>query len=163
MLTVASLLRYATQIVKIRFRSRWRGYRFHCRWSLLYQALQFRSFAVYSDRWPVFAGIATLCGLGLGFASVIETPADKTSVISSAEKLLHATLLLLFSSLLGIVAIELEASWTSPDSLAVFVTAALRTLGLFFLINAFWAAHYGVMWLSDVLWTRWKRRDNHNS
>jgi Na+/melibiose symporter-like transporter len=43
---------------------------------------------------PVFAGIATLCGLALGFASVIETPADKTSVANSAEKLLHSTLFL---------------------------------------------------------------------
>lgn len=109
---------------------------------------------------PMLAGIATICGLGLGFASVIATDADKTSVVNASEKLLHATLFLMFSSLLGIVAIQIETSWKSRSSgILEFVTLVLRCLGLFFLINAGWAAHYGVIWLSDVLWTRWGRRE----
>jgi hypothetical protein len=113
---------------------------------------------------PLFAGLATICGLALGFASVIVTDADKISVTNASEKLLHATLFLLFSSLLGIAAIQIEILWKSHFAgILAAITIVLRYLGLFFLITAVWAAHYGVMWLSDVLWTRWERREKQSS
>ncbi|MDZ4750760.1 MAG: hypothetical protein SGI87_04015 [Flavobacteriales bacterium] len=44
----------------------------------------------------LFAGIATICGLAMGYASIIETDSDKSTIKNAAEKLLHATIFLLF-------------------------------------------------------------------
>jgi|GEM_PF-3561122 len=54
---------------------------------------------------------------------------------------------------------DLLASKAYSNVIVKVTTEVFRGAGVFFLINAFWAAHYVVRWLSDVLWVRWSRRD----
>lgn len=110
----------------------------------------------------VFAGLATLCGLSLGFSSVIESPDDKWKATNAGEKLLHGSLYFLFAALLGYISLKIE--YLGKGRLALEgVNTILIILGCYFLIMAFWTVHYGVMWLSDLLWLRWNRRIKRGS
>lgn len=111
---------------------------------------------------PIFAGIAALCGLVLGWSSVIETEEDKMHATNASEKLLHATLYFVFSSLFAIGALKVGGFNTGVPWLFVTIKWIFIAFGFYFLLMALIACSYGISWLSDVLFTRWKRRDKNS-
>ncbi|MBK9983445.1 MAG: hypothetical protein IPP15_13840 [Saprospiraceae bacterium] len=106
----------------------------------------------------VFAGLATLCGLSLGFASVVEEK-DRRVVSLSGEKLLHATILFLFASLFGVFALQIAAEAMFGELGTKIVTFIFTGFGFYFLIMSFYSAHYGTLWLLDTLYQRFDVRN----
>ncbi len=102
---------------------------------------------------PLFAGMATLCGLTLGFASIMVESPEKTIIAKSSEKLLHATLFFTFASLFGLASFQAEIIIKYKE-VANATAYILKSFGIVFLWLSFSALHFGVMWLSDTLWYR---------
>ncbi len=112
---------------------------------------------IFNTAGPIFAALATLCGLTFSFADSLKNEADKSTSSLAGEKLLHATLLFAFSVLVGSIAIqadEFKLIWI----LGLIVKGILGFLGLYLLYTAFQSALYGIEWLSDILYMRWSRR-----
>ncbi len=105
----------------------------------------------------VFAGIATICGLTLGFASVVEK-ADRRVVSLAGEKLLHATVLFVFASLFGVFALQVSEGNTFGETGQAVFKIIMMVFGFFFLIWSFYSAQYGFSWLLDVLYERFDVR-----
>ncbi len=112
---------------------------------------------MFNTAGPIFAALATLCGLTFSFADSLKNEADKSTSSLSGEKLLHATLLFAFSVLVGFIAIQVDEFKLIPI-LGLIVKGIAGFLGLYLLYTAFQSALYGIEWLSDILYMRWSRR-----
>ncbi len=112
---------------------------------------------IFNTAGPIFAALATLCGLAFSFADSLKNETDKSTSSLAGEKLLHATLLFAFSVLIGSIAIQVD-ELKLISILGLIVKSVIGFLGLYLLYTAFQSALYGIEWLSDILYIRWSRR-----